>query len=367
LWGIKVSDGFLVFFCLVKFILYIGVEIMFGLQKLTPSEARILEDFRSIGKGGGKEEGRGLVKRLVKAMGGRGKDADDDVGLELLSHAADMLGGKAEGKVLRNALRAIIRRLSTLEADKARESLSYLGEVLPLVYGTNISGVPLRLSVTNRFELGRLSLLEKETWTAEWVNSTLDGSSVLYDVGANIGVVSLYACLRHPGLKAFCFEPSFSSYAGLMTNIRVNGLVGMMRALPIAVGEGDELISFNLARLDAGAALHSIGGEVVGKGGEAVMIQDVLCRSLDSLVGDLGLPVPTHLKIDVDGHESAVLAGGKTILANPTLKGMLIEVNGDQKIREVPLIEYLDGFGFKVRSESGREGAGVRYFELVRG
>ena len=51
-----------------------------------------------------------------------------------------------------------------------------------------------------------------------------------------------------------------------------------------------------------------------------------LCYRLDDLVAMPGLRFPTHVKIDIDGNEGAVLRGGDKTFADPRLRGLQIEV-----------------------------------------
>jgi hypothetical protein len=48
---------------------------------------------------------------------------------------------------------------------------------------------------------------------------------------------------------------------------------------------------------------------------------------LDDLVDRFALPLPNHIKLDVDGGELAVLDGASRTLASPTLRSLLIEVS----------------------------------------
>jgi hypothetical protein len=47
--------------------------------------------------------------------------------------------------------------------------------------------------------------------------------------------------------------------------------------------------------------------------------------TLDRAVADFKLPMPQHLKIDVDGSELRVLKGGAAVLRGPQLRTILIE------------------------------------------
>ena len=50
---------------------------------------------------------------------------------------------------------------------------------------------------------------------------------------------------------------------------------------------------------------------------------------LDDVVATFDLPLPTHIKLDVDGGELDVIAGAARTLAAPSLRSLLIEVSSD--------------------------------------
>jgi len=52
-----------------------------------------------------------------------------------------------------------------------------------------------------------------------------------------------------------------------------------------------------------------------------------LSYRLDDLVRQFGLPMPNHIKIDVDGAEYQILEGAHKILAHPELSSVLLEIN----------------------------------------
>ena len=69
-----------------------------------------------------------------------------------------------------------------------------------------------------------------EPETFEWIRRYLKTEEVLWDIGANIGVFSLYAALNKEN-NVLSIEPSAESYATLNANIRLNGLDKYIKAL----------------------------------------------------------------------------------------------------------------------------------------
>jgi FkbM family methyltransferase len=66
------------------------------------------------------------------------------------------------------------------------------------------------------------SILEKEPETIAWINNFDDISKpTFFDIGANIGVYSLYAGYRHPAFEIFPFEPVSNNFTALK-NILIN-------------------------------------------------------------------------------------------------------------------------------------------------
>ncbi len=61
-----------------------------------------------------------------------------------------------------------------------------------------------------------LTLLTKEPETLEWIE-TFQDTEILWDIGSNVGVYSLYAAMK--GHSVLAFEPSPSNYYLLSRNI----------------------------------------------------------------------------------------------------------------------------------------------------
>jgi hypothetical protein len=79
--------------------------------------------------------------------------------------------------------------------------------------------------------------------------------------------------------------------------------------------------------LDAGSADHWLGTELPnGSSSEFVYSQQLFGFSIDYLIEKFGLPVPNHIKLDVDGAEVEVLRGAEKTLQFEDVKSILVEV-----------------------------------------
>jgi len=78
-----------------------------------------------------------------------------------------------------------------------------------------IFGEDLCFNVSNDLEKYRVeSALDKEAETIAWIDGwdAIDNETIFFDIGANIGIYSLYAGFRYPDLSVFSFEPASLFY-----------------------------------------------------------------------------------------------------------------------------------------------------------
>jgi FkbM family methyltransferase len=182
----------------------------------------------------------------------------------------------------------------------------------------------------------------------------------MYDIGANIGLYSLFAAKHLRGnCKVYAFEPEALNHARLSRNIYLNGMSTVV--LPCCVAITDELC-FNQFYLNpnsfetvtpgeglvAGSALHSFGAPVDEMGAEfrSFHQQGTVGVSIDHLWREWGLDFPNHVKIDVDGLEEKIIAGGQRTLADPRLRSVLVEI-APQAGQPGLIVERLTDAGFQ--------------------
>jgi len=198
--------------------------------------------------------------------------------------------------------------------------------------------------LTEETEFGRISffcpgkipewrartLLTKEPETIEWING-FNKTDILWDIGANVGVYSLYTALR--GLSVLAFEPSPSNYYLLSRNIEINKMDENISAYCIALNNVTKLDSFYMANTELGGALNSFGEarDWQGKAFKASLKQAMVGFSVDDFIQQFNPLFPNHIKIDVDGIEDSIIKGSNETLKDSRLKSILIELDTARK------------------------------------
>jgi len=169
----------------------------------------------------------------------------------------------------------------------------------------------------------------KEPDTLDWIDTHFKPGDTVYDIGANIGQYSLYAAKRlNRDIKILAFEPEALNFAKLNRNIVLNEMVDTIVPYPIAVSDRTAVDTFYSKTFAVGASLHALGREITQ--GEVTFTpqnrQGTVASSLDNLTTTFGLPVPNHIKVDVDGIEDLIVNGASGLFQNQDLKTFLIEV-----------------------------------------
>ncbi len=192
----------------------------------------------------------------------------------------------------------------------------------------------------------------KEPETLDWIDR-FGGVGALYDVGANVGLYSVYYAKRHPG-HVYAFEPSVFNLSLLARNIVANGVGGRVAIIPLPLTAREEIAQFRLTSLDMGGALSSFGADIGfdGQPLKSVFDYETIGLSLDFMVREGLIPEPpTLLKIDVDGIEHLVIEGAFEVLRAPTLKSVLIEVNSDVQALAAPVEAALRDAAFTMTED----------------
>lgn len=198
------------------------------------------------------------------------------------------------------------------------------------------------------------TIFVKEEGTIRWLANSLRAGDIFYDVGANIGIYSLYAArkLRGSG-SVYAFEPHLGNAAQLLTNISLNELGHQVQCFSTALGDQTGIQPFNYFSLQTGSAFSQIAGTLDGN--DKIFQPAATEMKSTFTMADLiksGFPIPTHVKIDVDGNELLVLRGMRDLIHSSTrLCSVQVEVNS--RFRGA-LFDFFVGsdFSFKARHDT---------------
>ena len=208
-------------------------------------------------------------------------------------------------------------------------------------------------SVKSLWRIDNLLLNEPET--IKWIDDFKEKKDfVFWDIGANIGVYTLYSLVKHPNLKVVSFEPSLANATVLTRNISINNFSDRFYycGLPLTNTElkTEEYIE---AFFNEGSSGSTFGVNYT-HGGKLIKRNNNYCTpgiSIDSLIKKKIFPIPSYIKIDVDGIEHLILQGGETFLKDHSLIEISIELNENFKDQYDSSFDILKKSGFKFISK----------------
>ena len=154
---------------------------------------------------------------------------------------------------------------------------------------------------------------------------------VVYDVGANIGYISLMAArLAGKRGRVFSFEALPANIARLTRNVALNTMQDQVQIVHAAVVDRPGEVTF-LAH--ASGAMGKAQGSA-GRDEHYTQTIKVTGIALDDFVFQHGNPPPAVIKMDIEGGEGMALAGMPRLLkeARPIF---LIELHGQEAARQV--------------------------------
>jgi FkbM family methyltransferase len=151
------------------------------------------------------------------------------------------------------------------------------------------------------------------------------------DIGANIGIYSLYAASRN--INVASFEPESSNFYQLNLNILDNSFQNLIKAYPFCAGIKLDVGSLDLDTLKIGGSGHISRHKYcknAKKKNNKLFSQGAAVISLDYFIKITSF-VPNCIKIDNDGNEDQVVSGMKKILQHKSLRSILIEIDSTNK------------------------------------
>jgi len=166
-----------------------------------------------------------------------------------------------------------------------------------------------------------------ETPIMKKIIKSIDESTVFYDIGANIGFYTIFAAQIITSGRVIAFEPNPYTAHRLEANLSRNNQSATI--LNMALSDATGTTALRTPELHGQAQLTTT---------EDAPSQSVSVEQYqgDKVIEEHDLPIPTVIKIDVEGHEAHVLRGLAETIEDPACKTITCELHPEM------LTEYGD-------------------------
>lgn len=184
-----------------------------------------------------------------------------------------------------------------------------------------------------------MTVLTKQPATIEWIDSFQPGS-VFWDIGASVGVFSVYAALA-TDTRVVAFEPAAVNYYLLSANCEANKLQDRVDCLLVGVGR-----QRSIARLEVSQFRPARSFSFRGKRDQPYESrQAAVVLSIDELVEEYGVPCPNYIKIDAPGASEDIIAGATRTFRRSEVRQIHLELRDSSKGGQ-RILEMLNQSGF---------------------
>ncbi|HMN67593.1 MAG TPA: FkbM family methyltransferase [Bdellovibrionales bacterium] len=182
-----------------------------------------------------------------------------------------------------------------------------------------------------------------EDWNFQLLKQLTPDDGVLFDIGANVGILSVRLLNEKPGLTVHGFEPEPYATGALRQTIAARGL----KTLHLhQTGLSDRIGSAKLFFDRKNFGGHSLSSEAIGfDGGEVGEPFEIPLTTLDQFCADENIRRIDMIKLDVQRHEASVLRGGRQTLGalRPSL---MMECYFDDLAPDGPLLGAFRGMNY---------------------
>ena len=147
----------------------------------------------------------------------------------------------------------------------------------------------------------------------ELIADLLEPNSIMVDVGANIGAVTIPVAKAFPDITVHAFEPNPAAVERLRRNIALNDVTNIsLHPVGVSAKTGEEqLYAPSYAEMGNASFLKSLDSA------QEFQLASVKVETLDSCFGEKEggvLRRVSFIKIDVQGYERHVLCGASTLI-----------------------------------------------------
>ncbi len=223
---------------------------------------------------------------------------------------------------------------------------NYLGFKLFYSCSKQGTGIVNHVMMNRIYEKDTCKILEKSLEKIK--------NPVFIDVGANIGLISLYVLNKFPSSKIFAFEPSPHQHELFEKTIESNNIEDRLKLYNFALSNKEGELSFfvhNEANCSGDGLIDT------GRGGSGKNIR-VQTTPLDIWWNQNDRPSIDLIKIDTEGAELLVLEGSKEILSKCSPDIFFEMQKNNYRVYNytwIDIYNLLTSFGYSIKTEHGEK------------
>jgi FkbM family methyltransferase len=206
----------------------------------------------------------------------------------------------------------------------------------------------------NRKTNGEFNLLNQIFLSLKKEN--INHEIVMFDIGANIGYYTLnllnyaqkYSFTEN--IKVYCFEPSSFTFSELKTNLMKHPLARNVHFANLAMSDSNGKSILHIA--NNGAEVNSFyKRRTEGLGIHYNNNEQVITTTLDTYCIENNIFHINFIKIDVEGHELAVIKGAANMLKQQAIDYIQFEYGGcwiDSRTLLLDMYDLIISFGYSI-------------------
>lgn len=135
-------------------------------------------------------------------------------------------------------------------------------------------------------------------------NVEIRPGDIILDIGAHVGVFSIYAAKKHPEARILAYEPSPTNYARLLRNIEAAGVTNIEPHNLAVTADGRDIeLSWERSNTGGTTSLRKVNGHLIEQAQSTTL--DAIIDGLSPFVGEIKRV--RFLKIDAEGSEHEIL------------------------------------------------------------
>ena len=202
----------------------------------------------------------------------------------------------------------------------------------------NVKDVELKIKDTEKSETLNWIIDEIFTKDEYGINELIQkndfkDSDIILDIGANVGVVSIFFAKKYPNIKIYAYEASPINYKNLLYNIKINNTNNIFPFNKAVFSESNIFLELCQVEENSGGT-----SSFLKNSGDIYKVPTI---SLDDIIANLGIKNIKFLKMDCEGCEFQTLENSK-LLKDINIEHIGIEIHSNYNKNTQNLVNLIN-------------------------